>query len=564
MKINKPQIILGLSYFGMHDSSAVIIKDGKIIAASEEERWSRIKHDRSFPKKSIEYCLREAGVTINDIDCVGFFWKPWKGILKRMLYLIKGLPHSIKNLEKNGATYIDLLSAKKTFKKETGYEGPFHFLDHHLTHASSVFFSSGFEKSAIISVDGTGEKETCWIGKYDNGKFTQYQGVIWPHSIGHVYSAVTQFLGFKAFQDEYKVMGLSSFGNPVYLEDFRKIIISKTDGKFEIDLSYMSYQYGSAIKYSNQFIKKFGKNRKGDEPITQTHKDIASSLQKRLEEILLDLSTWTVRETGIENLCLTGGVSLNSKTIGILEESDIADNIYVSPVSGDSGTALGCAYLIDKVILKNQREKIGLPHAFWGPEYTDNEIEKALKQKRISYKIIENIGKVGAELIYDGKIIGWFQGRSEFGQRALGNRSILGDPRKMEVKERINSRIKRRESFRPFAPAVLEEFQKEYFEHTKPIPFMTEIHKIKPKKQKIIPAVSHIDGTARIQTVSKIGNPQFYNLIEEFHKLSGIPMVLNTSFNCNEPIVNTPEEAIETFLKTDLDNLIIGNYMISK
>jgi len=457
----------------------------------------------------------------------------------------------------------DLLFAKRIFAQKTGYRGPFHFINHHATHAASVYFTSGFERSALITIDGTGERKSCTIGKAEGNTFTRYKTTLWPHSLGHVYAAATQHLGFKILEDEYKVMGLSAYGKPEYLDEFRKIIKSKL-GSFEIDLRYTDYHYFKERWYSNKWVERFGPARLPHEPINQHHKNIASSLQVRLQEVLFDLASYATKQSGPLPLCIAGGVALNSLAMGKLAEQHIAKEIFVNPVSSDAGCALGAAFYIHHVLLNNGSPE-RLKHAYWGIEYSYQEIEEALTQAKVSYELLDNPSKTAAHLISEGHIIGWFQGRAEFGPRALGNRSILADPRNAKIKDSINAKIKHRESFRPFAPAILEEFQAEYFDSHTPVPFMTEVHVIKKEVQSKVPAVVHVDGTARLQTVNRQTNPLFWDVIDEFYTITGIPLVLNTSFNASgEPIVNSPHDAIKTFLKTNLDYLIIGKYLIKR
>lgn len=557
----KDILILGISCFGNHDSSAVLMKNGVIIAGMEEERFTRVKFDRSFPENSINFCLKEANISIQDINYVTFFWKPWKGIFRRILYFIKGGFGNLSRNKKNSKIFFDMLFFKRTFRKKTGYKGKIFFLEHHITHASSAFFCSGLRNSAIISIDGTGEEDTCWIGEIKNNKIKKYASTKWPHSLGHVYSTLTQYLGFKIFSDEYKVMGLSSYGTPEFLELFRKII-KVNNGNFSIDLSYFRYQYNENIWYSKKWIEAFGPARIQNEEISQKYKNIASSLQKRLEEVIFELGHYATNKSESKNLCLTGGVALNSLSIGKLAESQIAEKIYTNFASGDAGCSIGGVYFIENIILDNNSTPLENPYI--GKKYDDVFIEKIIKDNNLKFKRIDQT-TMGAKLLSDGEIIGWFQGRSEFGQRALGNRSILADARNPETKNILNEKIKNREAFRPFAPAILEEYQDEYFHWDKKVPFMTEIHKIKDERIKEVPSVVHVDKTCRLQSVSKKQNEIFWNLINEFYKLTGTPIILNTSFNAkDEPIVESPEDAIKTFKKTDIKYLIMNNFLVEK
>ena len=562
--MNKKDVyILGLTCLGGHDSCAALLKNGEIVAAAEEERFTRVKFDRSFPKNSISWCLKSAGISIDEVSHAGFFWLPWSGILKRGFYMMRGFPNSFQKTSAKGSTFIDLIFVEKTLRQETGFQGRFHYFNHHLTHAASVFFSSGFEKAAIVSIDGTGEKITCWIGEGDGISLKEYKTIRWPHSVGLLYTVATQYLGFNVFSDEYKVMGLSAYGKPTYIDEFRKILKSTKHGSFELDVRYFDYIYYKEPMYSKKWIKTFGPARGETDKMEKRHMDIASSLQTRLEEVLRDICIYALNKRGSGPLCLTGGVALNSLAVGKIADLEITD-VYTSPVSDDSGCALGAAYYIYHCILGYPRKK-PLTHAYLGSGFTKKEIEQALKKAKLSYKRIHNPQHLAARFISKGHVIGWYQGNSEIGQRALGNRSILADPRDKKMKDHVNMMIKYRESFRPFAPAILEEYQSEYFQWNKPVPYMTEVHVIRPEKRKIIPAVTHIDGTGRLQTVTKKTNRVFWDLVNEFRIMTGVPVVLNTSFNIKgEPIVDSPSDAIHTFLNSGIDDLFLENYWISK
>jgi carbamoyltransferase len=560
----KPEYILGLSYHGNHESAAALLKDGELIAAAEEERFSRVKYDRSFPTRAIAFCLKEAGITADDLEHVGFFWQPWRGIGRRIGYALAGLPYSLSRGSRNAGVLFDLLSAQRIFRSATGYRGAFHFIEHHLTHAASVFYSSGFDEAAILTLDGTGEEASCWIGDGNGTTLTRFQHTLWPHSLGHLYATATQYLGFKKFADEYKVMGLAAYGAPRYLDMFRNIITVSPEGTFAIDLHYVDYQYFKERWYSDLWLRTFGPARSPGEELEERHKDIAASLQARLEEVVTELAAYALRRSGKKRLCLSGGVALNAVAVGALAESGVADAVYTNPVSGDAGCALGAAYFMHHCLLAHTARH-PLPHAFWGEAFSDDEIEAILTKEHVSYEKLTDPAGTAAQLLANGHIIGWFQGRAEYGQRALGHRSILADPRHAATKEKINALVKHRESFRPFAPAILAEFQQEYFDWGAPVPFMTEVHPVREAQQERIPAVVHVDGTARLQTVQKETNPLFWELISHFHELTGVPVVLNTSFNmAGEPMVNSPEDALRTFQNSTLDALCIGHFLLKK
>lgn len=556
---DKPLYILGLTYFGQHDSSAVLLENGKAIVAAEEERFTRIKFDRAFPKNAISWCLRSASISINDISHVGFFWKPWKGIVKVGFYRLRGIfEERIVGLE----VLKDLLLAEHIFRRETGYKGEFHHLDHHITHVASSFYASGFPEATIVSIDGRGESETCWFGEGYGNELIKHYGVPWPHSLGYLYSTLTQFLGFEPLTDEYKVMALASYGESSYIEEFRKILKRNRNG-FSLDLKYFSFYLGRGRMFSDYWIKKFGQPRKKDDRFIKRHYDLASSVQLRLKEIVFELLEDIVVKTKKDNLCLAGGVFLNSVLVGDIVRSKMFKRVYTTPVSGDTGCALGAAYYIHRILLGNKRN-MPFSATYSGSKFSEGEILHVLRDSGLDYRKTESV-KTAAVLLSKGRVVGWFQGGSEFGQRALGNRSILADPRDENMKNRINRLVKYRENFRPFAPAVLEEFQDEYFEYGGRTPYMTEVHPVLESKRRIIPAVVHVDGTARLQTVSKKTSSKFWKLISNFRKITGVPVVLNTSFNVKgEPIVDSPRDAIRTFLNSGIDDVFIGDFWVSK
>lgn len=559
--MDKPLYILGLTHSGHHDSAATLLKDGVLVAAVEENRFSRKKGDRSFPIDSINYCLKEAGITIHEIDHVGFFWQPWRGLFTRAQYAIRGLPQSLGRGGTNARILRDLFSARHTLNTKTGYRGDFHFLEHHITHAASTFFTSPYEHAAILSIDGSGESDTTWIGEGHRTALSHHVSSSWPHSLGHLYATATQFLGFSIFEDEYKVMGLAAYGKPTHLHVFRDIMRVE-DGRLRIDLRYVAYHHLHTAWYSSTWIDAFGEPRRRHEPITEHHKNIAASLQARTEEILLELARYARDRSGATELCLSGGVALNAVALGKLAESGIFEKVFTNPVSGDSGCALGSALYIHHVLLKNAK-KHTMHHAAWGPSFTNDEIEHALVAERIPYERVANPTETAADLISKGLVIGWFQGRAEYGERALGNRSILADPRTREIRDRINALVKHREAFRPFAPSILAEYQHDYFDWHTPSPFMTEVHSVRPEKRSLVPAVIHEDGSARLQTVTQNVLPLYYELIHAFFVRTGIPLILNTSFNeSGEPIVGTPRDAVRTFLRCHLDALVIGTFLV--
>ena len=564
--------VLGISCY-YHDSAAALLKDGKVVAAVEEERFSRIKFDDDFPKNAIGWCLNQEGITAEQIDCVAFYDKP---ILKFERLLDNYLAVAPKGLY----SFLDVIpkwihkrlwiksQISKTLKN---FKGKIIFPEHHLSHAAHAFFTSPFNEAAILTVDGVGEWSTTTFGSAYDTKIVLTNDIRWPHSVGLFYSAFTYFLGFKVNEGEYKLMGLSSYGKPKYYDKIMDELIDvKTDGSIHLNMKYFSFTYDKVMTNKN-FSDLFGiPPRNHDSKTEQIHYDIGASAQLVLEEILLKMVNHVYEKTKTNNLCLGGGVALNGvANYRILKEGPF-ENIHIPPSPGDAGSAIGAAQFSYYSYEKNKRTipniaELTKNNIYVGPEYVNDKIKSFLDKNNINYKFFENhilLSKT-AKLISEGNIVGWYQGRMEWGPRALGNRSILADPRNPEMKNILNEKIKHRESFRPFAPSILEEFVSEFFELDIPSPYMLLVAKV--KKPEIIPAVTHIDGTGRLQSVSKDVNLLYHNLINEFYKITGVPAIINTSMNVmGEPIVNTPDHAYKMILKTDMDFLVMGNYMISK
>ena len=564
--------VLGISCY-YHDSAAALLKDGKVVAAVEEERFSRIKFDDDFPKNAIGWCLNQEGITAEQIDCVAFYDKP---ILKFERLLDNYLAVAPKGLY----SFLDVIpkwihkrlwiksQISKTLKN---FKGKIIFPEHHLSHAAHAFFTSPFNEAAILTVDGVGEWSTTTFGSAYDTKIVLTNDIRWPHSVGLFYSAFTYFLGFKVNEGEYKLMGLSSYGKPKYYDKIMDELIDvKTDGSIHLNMKYFSFTYDKVMTNKN-FSDLFGiPPRNHDSKTEQIHYDIGASAQLVLEEILLKMVNHVYEKTKTNNLCLGGGVALNGvANYRILKEGPF-ENIHIPPSPGDAGSAIGAAQFSYYSYEKNKRTipniaELTKNNIYVGPEYVNDKIKSFLDKNNINYEFFENhilLSKT-AKLISEGNIVGWYQGRMEWGPRALGNRSILADPRNPEMKNILNEKIKHRESFRPFAPSILEEFVSEFFELDIPSPYMLLVAKV--KKPEIIPAVTHIDGTGRLQSVSKDVNLLYHNLINEFYKITGVPAIINTSMNVmGEPIVNTPDHAYKMILKTDMDFLVMGNYMISK
>jgi len=571
--------ILGINaYHG--DSSAAIIKDGKIISAIEEERIRRIKHWAGFPSESIKFCLKDANISIEDIDYITIGRNPSAHLLKKLGSSIKKLinPKFLKdrflNINKVLSIKDELANALNIDKNKI--KAPIKLIEHHRSHLASTFFASNFEEAAIISIDGFGDFSSCMFGIGQGNKIKVIDSVIYPHSLGIFYTAFTQFLGFPYYGDEYKVMGLAPYGEPLYIDKLQDVIIKTKNGKFKLNEKYFLHSSKGVVMtwensapfidrlYSDYFIEKFGKPRDPKEPITKYHKDLSASVQKICEDIIFHMLNHLQKLTKMKNLCVAGGVAQNSVANGKIRENTNFENVYIPPAAYDAGNAIGSALWLYHQELKN-KNRFFINNPFLGAHFEDYEIEKILIDKKVYYiklnseeELIEN----ASDLLANGAVIGWFQGRTEFGPRALGNRSILTNPARKDAKDLINSKIKRRESFRPFAPSILREFVSEYFEQDDDVFFMEKVFKIRPEKQNIIPAVTHIDGTGRLQTVHKDITPLYYKLIDRFREKTGIPLLLNTSFNENEPIVNTPLEALDCYLRTDMDALFMGKILI--
>ena len=571
--------ILGLNaYHG--DSSACLLKDGKIVNAIEEERIRRIKHWAGFPSEAIKFCLRDEGITISDIDYITIGRNPSAHLGKKIFSSLKKLTNfqfikdRLSNIKK--VTSVKSEIAKALGVKESDIKAEIKHIEHHRSHLASAFFSSPFEEAAIFSIDGFGDFSSSMLAIGKGNKIEVLDSVTYPHSLGIFYTAFTQFLGFPWYGDEYKVMGLSPYGKPKYVAKMQNIVKLKENGLFELDESYfihstegvaMTWEGGSPFIgriYSDKLIEYFGKPRDKDEPLSEYYKDLAASVQKHCENVIFHMLDHLQKRTGQKNICIAGGVAQNSVANGkVLELTDF-ENIYIPSAGYDAGTALGSAlWLYHQELNNNNRQFV--TSAYFGAQYTDEEIEGVLNRAKVNYERLlsdEETIETTAGLLANGAVIGWFQGRTEFGPRALGNRSVLVHPGRPDAKDLINSKIKRRESFRPFAPSILREYVNKYFEQEDDVYFMEKVFKIKPSKRSKLPAVTHVDGSGRLQTVHKDISPKYYALIDRFREKTGLPILLNTSFNENEPIVNTPQEALDCFLRTEMDAIVLGNCIV--
>ena len=563
---------LGISCY-YHDSAAALLKDGHVVAAVEEERFSRKKFDDGFPKMAIDWCMKEANISPSDLDSVAFYDKP-------VLKFERLLDNYIAVAPRGLYSFLDVIpkwlhkrlwiknDVKKILK---GFKGEIIFPEHHMSHAAHAFYTSTFDESAILTIDGVGEWSTTSFGYGKNNSIKLSKGLQWPHSIGMFYSAFTYFLGFKVNEGEYKLMGLSSYGKPKYRDIILDNLIDvKDDGSIRLNMDYFAFTYDKVMT-NEKFSEVFGiPRRESNEKMEQIHFDIGASAQLVLEEVLLKMAEHVHKQTKMKNLCLGGGVALNGvANYRILKEGPF-DNLHIPPSPGDAGSAIGCAqylyhnYKKNKRIIEEKSNRIK-NNIYVGPSFSNEQIKSFLEKNSIDYEYLDEneLLTKTAKLISEKNIVGWYQGKMEWGPRALGNRSILADPRDANMKDVLNEKIKHRESFRPFAPSILEEYASEYFDIDISSPYMLFVAPV--KKPDKIPAVTHVDGTGRLQTVSKLSNPLYYDLITEFFKITDIPVIINTSMNVmGEPIVNTPEQAYQMIVKTDMDFIVMGNNIVSK
>lgn len=568
--------ILGLSCF-YHDSSAALLKDGMIIAAAEEERFTRKKHDPSFPVNAIKYCLESQGITMNDLECIGFYEKPLIKFERLMSQHLAAFPLSLKVFLNSTVSWMgEKLRVMDKIRKELKYEGDVMFIDHHMAHAASSFLVSPFKNAAILTIDGVGEWTTTAYGIGEGNDITLLKEIRFPHSVGLLYSTITAYLGFSVNNSEYKVMGLSPYGNMdpktnKYYHLLKKVVNIRDDGSYRFDLRYFRYHYSDRMPSKKLCDLLEGPIRKKESEITQRHKDIAAALQLITEEIMTKILNHVHKETRMSNIVLAGGVALNSVYNGKILNKTPFKKIWIQPNASDGGTSIGACSYIYHSILNNKRDYV-MKDAYLGPEFSDEVIKSYLEEHKIRYiafKSEEEIIQKTAKLIFDNHVVGWFQGRMEWGPRALGSRSILSNACNKDMQEILNLKVKHREKFRPFAPVVCEDDAMEYFECDDPIPeptdFMLMVYPVKKGWQSKIPSVTHVDGSGRLQTIRKEQNKIYYDVIKAFGRLSGIPILINTSFNIRgEPIVCTPNDAYKCMMGTGIDCLVMGKFLIRR
>jgi len=589
--------ILGISCY-YHDAAAVLLNDGVLVAAAEEERFTRKKHDFDFPKNAIKFCLEQAGITGNDLDYVVFFEKPFRKLDRILMMTLQTYPKSYKVFRESMITWmVDKLWVSSKIENEIGVaRDKILFSEHHLSHAASAYFCSPFEESAILTVDGVGEWVTSTYGVGKGNDIKIQKEIHFPHSIGLLYSAFTAFLGFEVNEGEYKVMGMAPYGEPKYVDKVWKVINQNRDGSFSLNMDYFSFHHSTEQTYNSKFAALFGDPRPekmlffteetgfpkyfGAPPanmaelskMNKHYADIAASIQKVTEDVLVGMAKNLRQTTGMKNLCMAGGVALNCvANTRILKEAGF-EKMYVQPAAGDGGGALGAALWAYNTLLGKPRN-FRMEHAYWGRANSEAEIGDFLRQNNIKHTHYEDEDKLLDAVVNRltaANVIGWAQGRFEWGPRALGSRSILADPRNPDMKDIVNTKIKFREPYRPFAPSVLAESAEKYFDlpnasKHEPARYMLYVVPVKPEAHSTLPAITHVDGTGRLQTVFKEQSPRYYKMIQKFGQATGVPVVMNTSFNLKgEPIVNTPANAHNTFVKSEMDALVLENFIIEK
>ena len=572
--------ILGLNAFH-GDSSACIYQDGRLLAASEEERFRRVKHWAGLPTEAIRFCLAEAGIGLHEVDHIAISRDPKANAGKKLKHLLtrgfrfRTLLDRLRNRQKVQSVKRQLAEAFGL--PEDSIRATMHAVEHHRCHLASAFFVSPFEEAALLSIDGFGDFTSTMTGIGRGNRFEVLEEVNYPHSIGVFYTAFTQWLGFPHYGDEYKVMGLAPYGQPLYVEQVRQVIRIRENGLFDLDERYFRHpKEGVTMAWSGgipeigplfsaYFVEQMGPARLPAEPLTDFHRNMATSVQQVCEEVIFHLLQHLHTRTGLDAVCIAGGVAQNSVANGKILRRTPFQQIYIPPAGHDAGTATGAALYVLHQLLQQPRD-YHPQSAYTGSQFSDAQIEACLTAREIPLNRLEDeaLYEVVTDRLIAGGVVGWFQGRAEFGPRALGNRSILADPRRADAKDLLNAKIKRRESFRPFAPSILQEFVIDYFEIVDEVPYMEKVFPVKADKRSIIPAVTHVDGSGRLQTVTPTTNPRYYRLIHTFYDKTGVPILLNTSFNENEPIVNTPEEALECYLRTQMDMLVLGNYIVSR
>ena len=575
-------IILGLNAHHA-DASASLLIDGKLIAAVEEERFTRVKHYSGFPIQAVEFCLREAGITLNEIDHLAIGRDPMAKLGNKIAFslsdpfavLKKYFGTRVKNTQQ--IKNIDQFLLQHFYQQPTKAAFKVHHIEHHRTHLASAFYPSPFKEAAVLSLDGSGDFTTAMRAIGNGNQISVIDSVDFPNSIGIFYSALTQFLGFLHYGDEYKVMGLAPYGKPIYKDALSKVLSATNDGWFKLDRSFLRSPHEGYVYYSEtnqplipqlyhqKLIDLLGAARKPEAPVEQFHKDMAASVQWVTEQVIFHIINQLHQKTKLDHLCLAGGVAQNSVANGKIIKNTGFKKVYIPSAGHDAGISMGAAFYVNHQLFQQERQA-AIYSAYTGPSFNNDQIEAILQSNNVAYQKLsdDKIYDLVSDQLMNGAVVGWFTGKAEFGPRALGGRSILMDPRRTDAKEILNQKIKRRESFRPFAPSILKEYVAEFFELVDEVPFMEKVFPIKEEKRSLIPAVTHADGSGRLQTVDATISPRYYQLIDTFRTKTGIPILLNTSFNENEPIVNSPQEAMNCYLRTSMDVLVLENCVIQR
>ena len=582
-KTVEQMIILGINAYHPNAAAAIMV-DGRLVAAVEEERLNRIKYAAGLPSRAIQFCLGRVGAKLTDVDHIAVPRDPWARLGTKLRYALRMPRFALDRarvMKRFAGIREDLAAAFQIAPDDI--RAQFHRIEHHTAHLASTYFASPFDRAAVLSADGLGDFASSMSAVGEGPKMRVLGEVMFPHSLGMYYTALTQYMGFWKFGDEYKVMGLAAYGQPEFLEECRRIVRPDGPLSFRLNLAYFTHQSQGADMtwreadrtpvlgrlFSPYLEKRLGPARKPEEPLSQRHHNLAASMQAAIEEVLVGYWNGLARRSGEKALCLAGGVAFNCVANGKIFDSTPFERVFVQPAAGDAGLSVGAALAVRHQILGQPREFV-MEHAYWGPQFSTEEIRAVIgrigpaDEAEIAELDEATLVETTARHVAAGKIVGWFQGAAEWGPRALGNRSILADPRRPEMKDILNRRIKHREAFRPFAPSIAEEATGEFFEKTHPSPFMTFAYPVRLEKRAVIPAPTHVDGTARLQTVSRSANPLYWKLLRAMGDLTGVPVVLNTSFNDNEPIVCRPEEALECFRRTRMDVLVLGNFVVER
>ncbi len=550
----------------IHDTAAALLVDGRLVAFCEEERLNRHKHTTSFPEQSVAFCLRQAGLTIGDLDGVSFYWRPWVGLPRRTWQTLTGLPGTLVNVRRLQAGNLRaMLTVAREFRRRFGYRGPFHHTNHYLAHAYHAGFQTAFDRALVLVIDGNGEIATTLVAKLEGDKIEPVRWTPYPHSLGLLWCTVTEYLGYRQNCDEGKVMGLAPYGDDSLVPAMSRVIASQGDGTFRLDLSWFDYHLSRRHWFSDRFARVFGPPRRPDEPLNDRHRAVAYALQHVTEQTVLRLIDEMTRKLRVRHLALTGGVALNCVMNGAIASSGLVDGFYVPPAAYDAGAAVGAAIWMDREIFGCRTRDIE-PSVFLGPSFDDDVCAAALSQAGVAFERPADLPARTAQLLAAGKIVGWFSGRLEGGPRALGGRSILADPRQAAMKDHLNHQVKHRESYRPFGPSVLAERADEVFHlGGRTSPYMLLAVAVREAWRNRIPAGVHVDGTARVQTVARGTQPLYWAVLHEFEALTGVPVVINTSFNIQgEPIVASPADAVRCYLGTGIDALVLGNCLTVK